>query len=61
LAKDKFIIIPQSKGGGYKPAMIDIGTHELLSQMRDLTGVSMTRLIEQAVKFSFDRIEIKED
>lgn len=60
-SKDKFIIKQQIKSEGYKPALVDIGTHELLSQMKELTGISMTRLIEQAVKFAFERIEIDEN
>lgn len=59
--KDKFIIKPQAKADGYKPVIVDVATHELLAQMKELTGVSMTRLIEQAIKFAFDRIEVDED
>lgn len=41
--------------------LVDVATHELLTQMKEMTGVSMTRLIEASVKFAFERIEIKED
>lgn len=58
---DKFIIKPQSKSKGYKPALITIETHELLTQVKEETGVTMTRFIEEAVRFALDRLEIKED
>lgn len=58
---DKFIIKPYTKSEGYKPVIVDTKTHELLSQMKEMTGVPITRLIEQAVNFAFERIEIKEE
>lgn len=60
MGKDKFVIKPQVKGEGFKPALIDVGTHELLTQMKEMTGVSMSRLIEASVKFAFERLEIEE-
>lgn len=61
IIKDKFIIKQQTKGEGYKPLIVDVATHELLIQMKELTGVSMTRLMEAAVKFAFERMEIDEN
>ena len=61
MEKDKFVIKPQVKGDGFKPMLVDVATHELLSQMKEMTGVSMTRLIEASVNFAFERLEIKED
>lgn len=58
--KDKFIVKPQTKSEGFKPALIDIGTHELLTQMKEMTGVPICRLIEAAVKFASERMEIEE-
>ena len=61
MEKDKFIVRPQSKNDGFKPMLVDVATHELLTQMKEMTGVSMTRLIEASVKFAFERIEVKEE
>jgi len=61
MEKDKFIIRTQVKAEGYKPALITLATYELLSQAKEETGVSMTRLIEEAVKFALERLEIKEE
>ena len=58
---DKFIIKQQTKAEGYKPALITLATHELLTQTKEETGVSITRLIEECVKFALERLEIKED
>ncbi|MHC1683454.1 MAG: hypothetical protein AB6733_10940 [Clostridiaceae bacterium] len=60
MQKDKFIIKPQAKNEGFKNALVDVATHELLSQMKEMTGVSITRLIEASVKFAFERMEIEE-
>ncbi len=40
--------------------LVDVATHELLMQMKEMTGVSMTRPIEASVKFAFERMEIEE-
>lgn len=61
MEKDKFIVKPQVKGDGFKPMLVDVATHELLTQMKEMTGVSMTRLIEAAVKFASERLEVQED
>lgn len=58
---DKFIIHVSGKSDGYKPCVLDIATHEKLSQIKEDTGVSMTRIISQMVDFCMERMEIKED
>ena len=61
MEKDKFIIKPQPKADSYKPALITSTTHDLLTQAKEETGVSITRLIEECVKFALERLEIEED
>lgn len=58
---DKFTVKLQGKPDGYKPCMIDIATHEKLSQLKEDTGVSMTKLVAQMVDFCIERLEIKEE
>ena len=61
MEKDKFIVKPTVKGDGFKNLLVDVATHELLTQMKELTGVSMTKLIEAAVKFASERLEVEEN
>lgn len=58
---DKFTVRLQGKSDGYKPCVIDIATHEKLSQLKEDTGVSMTKLVAQMVDFCIERLEIKEE
>lgn len=57
---DKFTLKPQEKHEGYKMVMISVSTHDLISQMKDMSGVSMTKIVEEAVKFAFERLEVNE-
>lgn len=58
---DKFTLRVYAKSDGYKPCVIDCATHEKLAQLKEDTGVSITRLITQMVDFCLERLEIKED
>lgn len=58
---DKFIIKLQGKAEGYKPCMIDVTTHEKLRQIKEDTGVSITKILTQMVDFCMERLEIQED
>ncbi len=58
---DKFIIRPTAKVDGYRPCNLDIATHEKLLQIKEDTGVSMTRIIAQMVDFCMVRLKIQED
>lgn len=58
---DKFIVRVVGKNDGYKPCMVDVATHEKLSQIKEDTGISMTKIIAQMVDFCLERLEIKEE
>ncbi len=58
---DKFIIkVEPATKKGFKSAIIDLDTHERLKQVSELTGVGISKLIAEAIKFSFDRLEVQE-
>lgn len=58
---DKFIMHPTAKADGYRPCNLDIATHEKLLQIKEDTGVSMTKIIAQMVDFCMERLEVQED
>lgn len=58
---DKFIMRPTPKADGYKPCILDTATHEKLSQLKEMTGVPMTRIIAIMTDFCMERLEIQED
>ena len=57
---DKFTVHRNGKSDGYKPIMIDVATHEKLSQMKDDTGVPLGKLISQMTDFCAERLEVEE-
>lgn len=57
---DKFTVKRIGKADGYKPCMLDAATHEKLSQMKKVTGVSIARLVAQMVDFCAERLTIEE-
>lgn len=61
MEKDKFVLRQAEKVDSYRPIMVDVKTHELLVQMKELSGVSMLRIVAEAVKFASDRLEVTKE
>lgn len=57
---DKFIVKKTSTGDGYKPVILDVATHEKLTQIKEATGVPLVRLIAQMVDFCAERLHVDE-
>ena len=57
---DKFIVTKSMNMDGYKPVMIDAGTHEKLMELKAITGVAVVRLIDQMVDFCAERLTVEE-
>ena len=55
---DKFILKSAKANKGYKPAIIDVDTWEKLNQLKEETGIPMTKILSQAVDFALERIEV---
>lgn len=58
---DKFILQRTSKAEGYKPLIVDVTTHEKLAQIKETTGMPITRIIAQMVDFCSERLHVSED
>lgn len=58
--QDKFILRVTTKTDGYKPCIVDCATYEKLAQLKEDTGVPMTRIISQMVDFCTERLQVEE-
>jgi len=58
---DKFILKSAKANRGYKPAIIDVDTWEKLNQLKEETGIPMTKILSQAVDFALERIEVVDE
>jgi len=58
MIKDKFILRPQPKTEGYRPVMVRIEAYEMLKQMSEESGVSMSFILSEAIRFAMERMEV---
>ena len=57
---DKFIVRKTLSADGWKNVIIDVQTHEKLTQLKETTGVPIGRLITQMVDFCAERLHVEE-
>lgn len=59
---DKFKLKPEPAScKSFKSVIVDADTHQLLSELKDETGISIARLIAGCVRFALDHLEVEED
>lgn len=55
---EKLIVTLPSEKVTWTPMNIDNTTHELLKRLSKETGLPMTRIVSESVRFCADRIEV---
>ena len=50
-----------SIGNDRKQIFIDAGLHKQIKQLKDETGVSMTRIVDSFLRYGIENVVIKED
>lgn len=59
---DKFVLKSEPAGKrSFKSALIDFDTHDRLKQLNEMTGISISKLIAECVKFCLERLEVEEE
>lgn len=59
---DKFIIKvqkPETKTSGWKPITVTIETFEKIVMLQQETGLSRNKLVDMALAFALERLEIR--
>ncbi|WP_159456295.1 hypothetical protein [Intestinibacillus massiliensis] len=57
---DMLVISKSASECGYKQMMIRSDTHAVLSQISKETGIPMTKLVNEMVRFCAERIEVED-